>query len=81
MSHLQSTTGPVSPYEAIPSITLLNDYPYHLPELLTQDERHNPIFRSSFSGHDDMVFLVGPEAHHYILVQQESKHKGAMYAD
>src|SRR5438874_2066863 len=74
MSQLQSTTGQVRPFKEIPYVTLPDDYPYHLPELLAQAyEQHGPIFRANFFGHDDIVFMVGPEANRFMLVQQRQK--------
>ncbi len=64
----------ILPYEAIPLVNLPPDYQHHLAPLLAQAyQQHGPIFRSSYLEHDDIVFLVGPEANRLVLVNDRQK--------
>ncbi len=60
-------------YTEIPYVSMPDDYQLHLGELLSQAyEQHGPIFRSTFFG-QDLLYLVGPEANRFVLVNQRQK--------
>jgi len=67
----------ILPYEAIPFVELPPDYQHHLAPLLAQAyQQHGPIFRSRhlrYLQHDEVVFLVGPEANRFVLVDNRQK--------
>src|SRR5262249_17642551 len=67
----------ILPYEAIPFVELPPDYQHHLAPLLARAyEQHGPIFRSRhlrYLQHDETVFLVGPEANRFVLVDNRQK--------
>lgn len=57
------------PFAAIPLATLPDDLYLQLgPALARAYEQHGPIFRASYFG-TEVVYLVGPEANRYVLVQ------------
>src|SRR5450631_2467622 len=66
MSNVQS-------YEAIPAVPLPADYQTNVgPFLAKMYEQHGPIFRSTSFG-KEVVFLVGPEANRFVLVNNRQK--------
>ncbi|GAC1366974.1 MAG: hypothetical protein NVS2B12_36910 [Ktedonobacteraceae bacterium] len=63
----------VRPFEAIPQVTLPEDYQSHLGPLLAEAyQQHGPIFRSTYFG-KDIVYMVGPEANRFVLVSNRQK--------
>ena len=61
------------PYDAIPYATLPDDYQLHLAPLLAEAyAQHGPIFRSTYFG-KEIVYLVGPEANRFVLVNNRQK--------
>jgi cytochrome P450 len=64
---------PLHAIEDIPHITLPGDYLTGAgPFLASMYERHGPIFRTSYFGHD-LVYLVGPEANRFVLLSNRAK--------
>ncbi|TMC21861.1 MAG: cytochrome P450 [Chloroflexi bacterium] len=67
----------ILPYEAIPFVEWSSDYQHHLADLLVQAyQEHGPIFRTKhlrYLPHNEIVFLVGPEANRFVLVDQRQK--------
>jgi retinoid hydroxylase len=60
-------------YDAIPYVNLPDDYQLRLASLLAEAyEQHGPIFRANYFGHE-IVFLVGPEANRFVLVNNRQK--------
>ncbi len=69
------THEPPQPFEAIPEVTLPENYAMAVgPTLVDLYQRHGPIFRtkSAYSGLD-LVFLVGPEANRFVLQSDRLK--------
>lgn len=63
----------ILPYEAIPFVELPSDYRHHLAPLLAQAyQQHGPIFRSTYFKRE-IVYLVGPEANRFVLVNNRQK--------
>ena len=63
----------VRPFEAIPFVELPPDYQMRLGPLLAEVyAKHGPIFRSTYFG-QEIVYLVGPEANRFVLVQDRLK--------
>ena len=63
----------IRPYEAIPFVEMPPDYQHHLAPLLAQAyQQHGPIFRSTYLEHE-IVYLVGPEANRFVLVNNRQK--------
>ncbi len=63
----------VLPYDAIPVVELPSDYQHHLAPLLAEAyQQHGPIFRSTFFERN-VVYLVGPEANRFVLVNNRQK--------
>lgn len=63
----------IRPYDAIPQVTLPDDYQLHLAPLLAEAyEQHGPIFRSTFFERE-ILYLVGPEANRFVLVNERQK--------
>src|SRR5262249_33684378 len=61
------------PYEAIPFVGLPPDCQHHLAPLLAQAyQQHGPIFRATYLERE-IVFLVGPEANRFVLVNNSQK--------
>jgi len=68
------TQTPARPFDEMPIITRLEDYPYTMPTLLAREaQRLGPIFRAEVGeqGRDTfgrwVVFLVGPEANRFVM--------------
>ncbi|GCE22914.1 cytochrome P450 [Dictyobacter kobayashii] len=62
------------PYDAIPYVSMPDDYQLHLGQLLADAyTKHGPIFRSSFFDMQDIVYMVGPEANRFVLVNSRQK--------
>jgi cytochrome P450 len=63
----------IRPYDAIPYVHLPEDYQLRLAPLLAAAyEQHGPIFRAHYFGRE-IVFLVGPEANRFVLVNSRQK--------
>ena len=63
----------VQAYKNIPTVTLPQDYRTHVgPFLAAMYEKHGPIFRSSSFG-NELVFMVGPEANRFVMVNNRQK--------
>ena len=63
----------VRPFEAIPFVELPPDYQNRLGPLLAEAyEKYGPIFRSTYFG-QEIVYMVGPEANRFVLVQDRLK--------
>lgn len=63
----------VLPFEAVPQVVLPEDYQWQLGPLLADAYmQHGPIFRSTYFGRD-IVYMVGPEANRFVLVQNRQK--------
>ncbi len=61
-------------YKAIPTVTLPADYQTNVgPFLAKMYEQHGPIFRFASSYGGDIVFLIGPEANRFVLVNNRQK--------
>jgi retinoid hydroxylase len=68
------TTAAAKPFDEIPVITRLDDYPFTMPTLLADAARRlGPIFRAEISEEGQsvfgrwIVFLVGPEANRFVM--------------
>ncbi|GLV54764.1 cytochrome P450 [Dictyobacter sp. S3.2.2.5] len=62
------------PYDAIPYVTMPDDYQLHLGQLLAEAyTKHGPIFRSGFFDMPDIVYMVGPEANRFVMVSNRQK--------
>ena len=68
------TQTPARPFDEMPIITRLEDYPYTMPTLLAREaQRLGPIFRAEVGeqGRDTfgrwVVFMVGPEANRFVM--------------
>ncbi len=60
-------------FEDIPVIRLPSNYLTHLgPFLASMYEQYGPIFRTTYLG-DHLVYLVGPEANHFVLLSNRQK--------
>jgi retinoid hydroxylase len=65
--------GQVRPFEALPYVTLPDDYQRRLGPLLAEAyQQHGPIFRSTYFG-QEIVYMLGPEANHFVLVSNRKK--------
>ncbi|HEY4388670.1 MAG TPA: cytochrome P450, partial [Ktedonobacteraceae bacterium] len=65
--------GQLRAYTDIPYVAMPDGYQLHLGELLTEAyEQHGPIFRSTYFG-QEVLYLVGPEANRFMLVNQRQK--------
>lgn len=63
----------VQPYEAIPYVDFPEGYSSQLASLLGNAYlQHGPIFRANYFGRE-MLFLVGPEANRFVLVNNRQK--------
>ncbi|GHO86294.1 cytochrome P450 [Dictyobacter formicarum] len=66
--------GQALPYDAIPYVSMPDDYQLHLGQLLADAyTKHGPIFRSSFFDMQDIVYMVGPEANRFVMVSNRQK--------
>jgi retinoid hydroxylase len=64
---------PPHAFEDIPHITLPGNYLTNPgPILASMYERYGPIFRTTYFG-GDLVYLVGPEANHFVLLSNRLK--------
>jgi cytochrome P450 len=74
-SDIMETTRPeiARPYEEIPFVEFPDDYNEHLAPLLAEAyAQHGPIFRGNYFG-QEIVFLAGPEANRFVLVNNRQK--------
>lgn len=70
---MNNSMSVVRPFEAIPHVTLPDDYQSHLGLLLAEAyQQHGPIFRSTYFG-KDIVYMVGPEANRFIMVNNRQR--------
>jgi cytochrome P450 len=70
---IMSQVEQVLPFEAVPQVVLPEDYQWQLGPLLADAYmQHGPIFRSTYFGRD-IVYMVGPEANRFVLVQNRQK--------
>ncbi len=64
----------IRPYEAIPLISLPEDYALRMHTFLAEMyAQHGPIFRHTASWGDDVIHLVGPEANRFVMVNARQK--------
>ncbi len=69
----RETPGSARPFDAIPYVTLPDNYGVELgPYLVSMYETHGPIFRTTYLG-NDLVYLIGPEANEFVLVKDRDK--------
>ena len=63
----------LSTYTEIPYVEMPDDYNRRLPEVLPAAyEKYGPIFRSTYFG-QEVLYMVGPEANRFVLVNQRRK--------
>lgn len=62
------------PFDAMPTITRFDDYPFTMPTLLAEEaQTHGPIFRAAVGEEGQstfgqwIVFMVGPEANRFVM--------------
>ena len=64
----------IQPYESIPIIEAPEDYRFRTAEFLAEMyAQHGPVFRQATPLGRDIVYLIGPEANRYVMVNGRQK--------
>ncbi|HEX5504562.1 MAG TPA: cytochrome P450 [Thermomicrobiales bacterium] len=65
---MTATTATAAPFEAIPTVGIIDDYERELPRWLAGLAlEHGPLFRVAWRDDFVMTYLVGPEANKFVL--------------